>query len=312
MEDIRGERRETREGNQTIIREPDRTIIREGNQTIIRNNDGDRFRYGARDVRVDRRGNDNVTTVIRPNGDRIVNVVDQNGFLQRRSRFLPDGREVIIIDNRHRGPSAGAIAAGVGIGLGIGALIVSMPPPVIHIPRERYIVDYGVAPPAYVYDALMAPPVEVIERPYTLDEIRYSAPLRDRMPRIDLNTVTFEPGAWELTPDQIEKLAVIADGLNRVIAQNPSEVYLLEGHTDATGADVDNLSLSDRRAEAVAIALTQQFNVPAENLTTQGYGEQYLLVPTQGPERANRRVAVRRVTPLLTGQNAQPGQPQPQ
>ena len=69
------------------------------------------------------------------------------------------------------------------------------------------------------------------------------------------------------------------------------------------GADEDNLSLSDRRAESVAVALTQQFGVPAENLTTQGYGEQYLKVPTQGPEQQNRRVTLRRITPLLAGQS---------
>jgi len=51
----------------------------------------------------------------------------------------------------------------------------------------------------------------------------------------------------------------------------------------AVGSDVDNLSLSDRRAESVALVLSQQFGVPAENLTTQGYGEQYLKIPTQGP-----------------------------
>jgi outer membrane protein OmpA-like peptidoglycan-associated protein len=98
-------------------------------------------------------------------------------------------------------------------------------------------------------------------------------------------------------------LAVVADGISRAIAANPSEVFLVEGHTDAVGSDVDNLSLSDRRAESVALVLSQQFGVPAENLTTQGYGEQYLKVPTQGPEQANRRVTVRRITPLLTGQN---------
>ncbi|UCF55302.1 MAG: OmpA family protein, partial [Bradyrhizobium sp.] len=43
-----------------------------------------------------------------------------------------------------------------------------------------------------------------------------------------------------------------------------------EGHTDATGNDVDNLSLSDRRAQSAAELLTQQFGVPAENLTSQG------------------------------------------
>jgi outer membrane protein OmpA-like peptidoglycan-associated protein len=91
--------------------------------------------------------------------------------------------------------------------------------------------------------------------------------------------------------------------MNRAIAANPSEVFLIEGHTDAVGSEIDNLSLSDRRAEAVALVLAEQFGVPAENLTTQGYGEQYLKVPTPGPERANRRVTVRRITPLLSGQN---------
>jgi outer membrane protein OmpA-like peptidoglycan-associated protein len=99
------------------------------------------------------------------------------------------------------------------------------------------------------------------------------------------------------------KLAALADGINQAIARNPREVFMIEGHTDAVGQDLDNLSLSDRRAESVAMALTQQFNVPAENLTTQGYGEQFLKVPTQGPEPANRRVSVRRVTPLLMGQS---------
>src|SRR2546422_10500640 len=76
---------------------------------------------------------------------------------------------------------------------------------------------------------------------------------------------------------------------------------LIEGHTDAVGNDVDNLSLSDRRAESVALILTRTFEMPPENLTTQGYGAQQLKVPTSGPSRENRRVTVRRITPLLTG-----------
>jgi OOP family OmpA-OmpF porin len=295
MNDLRAERHESTEGGRTIIREPDRTIIREGGQTIIRHSEVDRFRYGAQDVHMQRRGNDNITIVIRPNGDRIVTVVDENGFLLRRSRILPDGREIIIIDNRPRGP--GFVAGG-----GYGGFFVNLQPPIVRIPRERYIVEDELASPELLYETLIAPPIEGIERPYSLDEIRYSAPLRDRMSRIDLNTVTFDTGSWELFPDQVQRLAAIADGLNRAIQRNPSEVFLIEGYTDAVGSEIDNLSLSDRRAESVAIALTQQFGVPAENLSTQGYGEQYLKVPTSGPERANRRVTVRRITPLLTGQ----------
>ena len=148
---------------------------------------------------------------------------------------------------------------------------------------------------------LMAPPIERLERPYSLEEIRYNAPLRARMPSVDIDTITFESGSWEVSPDQGNRLAVIAGSINRGIETNPSEVFLIEGHTDAVGNEVDNLSLSDRRAEAVALILTEQFQVPPENLTTQGYGEQHLKVPTEGPERANRRVTARRITPLLSG-----------
>ena len=293
VEQLRGERREEKQGNRTVLREPDRTIIKEGNRTIIRHDESVRFRLGARDVRVERAGNDTRTIIVRPGGERIVTVTDRNGYLLRRVRVLPNGREIIIIDNR---PRAGIV---------IGNLFVLLPPPRILIPRERYIVAYREAPPALIYETLTAPPVDVIERPYTLDEIRYSEPVRARMPRIDLNTVTFETGSWELAPDQIEKLAPIADGMKRAIEQNPQAVFLIEGHTDAVGGDEDNLSLSDRRAESVAVALTDEFQVPPENLTTQGYGEQHLIEQTEGPSEANRRVTVRNIAPLLAGRSEQ-------
>jgi outer membrane protein OmpA-like peptidoglycan-associated protein len=144
--------------------------------------------------------------------------------------------------------------------------------------------------------------VAPIERAYSLDEIRYNAPLRDRLSRLDLNTITFETGSWEVTPDQAEKLGEVAAVIQRILERKPNEIFLIEGHTDAVGTDVDNLSLSDRRAESVASVLTENYEIPPENLTTQGYGAQFLKVPTQGPSRENRRVAIRRITPLLMGQ----------
>ncbi len=116
-------------------------------------------------------------------------------------------------------------------------------------------------PPEEVYEIFMQPPIERIEQRYTLDQVRYNAPLRDRMPRVDLD-VNFETGSWQLSPEQVDRLAAIAEGIKRAIARNPREVFLVEGHTDAVGAAEDNLSLSDRRAEAVAVALTEQFQVP--------------------------------------------------
>jgi outer membrane protein OmpA-like peptidoglycan-associated protein len=294
VDQLRSERREVVEGNRTVIHEGDRMIVRDvGGRAFIRHSDVDRFRYGARDVRVETRGRDNVTTVVLPNGQRVVTVLDSDGRLLRRSRWV-DNREVIIIDQRPIGPGYRAF--------------VELPPPVIRIPRERYIVEAAIAPPAMIYDTLMAPPVEQLDEPYSLDQIRYSYSLRERMPSVDIDTINFETGSWEVTPDQVERLAAVADAINRAISANPKEVFLIEGHTDAVGSDVDNLSLSDRRAETVALILSQQFNVPPENLVTQGYGEQFLKIPTDGPERRNRRVTARRITPLLAGG---PGGPQP-
>jgi outer membrane protein OmpA-like peptidoglycan-associated protein len=289
MQQLQAERHQTVEGNRTIIREPDRVIIRENDgRFLIRHSEVDRFRYNARDVRVERQGNNNVTIVVRPDGGRVVNVLDDNGRLVRRSHVLPDGREIVLIEDR------GPMVANYNY-------YVELPPPVIRIPRERYIVETERASPEMIYEALIAPPIERLERPYTLEEIRYSPMLRERMPRIDLDTINFEFGSWEVPPDQLDRLAVVAEAISRAIRRNPGEVFLIEGHTDAVGSDVDNLSLSDRRAESVALALSDRFQVPAENLSTQGYGKQYLKVPTDAPERQNRRVTVRRITPLLAG-----------
>ena len=68
---------------------------------------------------------------------------------------------------------------------------------------------------------------------------------------------------------------------------------------------------SKRRAESAATLLTQQFNVPAENLTSQGYGEQYLKEQTDGPSAINRRVTIRNITPLLNGGQASLPPPPP-
>ncbi len=313
IDQIRSERKTTQEGGRTIIREPGRVIVEDpSGAAFIRHNDIDRFRYGARDVHVRNVGNDMQTVIVRPDGSQIISVNDRDGRLLRRIRRDRDGREIIIIDNSYseygsRRGGAGGVAAGVAAGLvagAIGGYYVSLPPPVVNIPRDRYIVEAEDAPPDLIYDTLIAPPVERIERRYTLEEIRYSPSLRERMPSIDLDTINFDTDSAEIPPDQAAKLQVIAEGMNRATARNPRVVFLIEGHTDAVGNDIDNLSLSDRRAEAAATLLTQQFGVPPENLTSQGYGKQDLRIQTDAPERRNRRVTVRNITPLLNGGQA--------
>jgi OmpA-OmpF porin, OOP family len=300
LDDFRGARKETQEGGRTVFTEPGRVIIRDpGGQAFIRHDEMDRFRFGARDIRTEQVGGENRTIVFRPDGSQIITVIGPDGQLLRRIRRDREGREIIIIDNTYRDPNA------------VGGYYVDMPPPVIGIPYDQYIVDADGASSDLIYDTMEAPPVDRLERRYSLDEIRYSPSVRQLMRSIDLTSINFETGSWEIPPDQAARLQGIADGLNKAIARNPREVFLIEGHTDAVGNDIDNLSLSDRRAESAAELLTQQFNVPAENLTSQGYGSQYLKEQTDGPSRINRRVTIRRITPLLNGNTASLPPPPP-
>lgn len=300
MDDFRGARQESDQGGRKVFTEPGRVIVVDpSGQSFIRHNEEERFRYGARDIRTQQVGNETRTIVVRPDGSQIITESGRDGQLLRRIRRDERGREIIIIDNTYRDPRA------------VGGFYVDLPPPMIRIPYDRYIVDAEDAPPQLIYDTMAAPPVDRIERRYSLDEIRYSPSVRQLMPSIDLNTINFETGSWEIPADQAAKLQVIADGLNRAISRNPREVFLIEGHTDAVGSDVDNLSLSDRRAQSAAELLTQQFQVPAENLTSQGYGKQYLKEQTDGPSRINRRVTIRRITPLLNGGTASLPPPPP-
>jgi len=285
LDDVRGQRREFNEGGVTYIQEPGRVIERDNGRAFIRHDENERFRDLGYDVRTEQRGDEYVSVFDRGDGVQIVTVTDADGRLIRRYRRFRDGREVVIIDN---GPPRSGFVP-----------VVVLPPPPLAIPREEYILDADQANEGAIYDTLVAPPVAPLPRRYTLDEVRASYDLRARMRSVDLDTINFDTGSWTVSPDQASRLAKIADALQRAIQRNPNEVFLVEGHTDAVGSDVDNLSLSDRRAQSVAAILTQDFRVPAENLTTQGYGEQYLKVQTSGPSRENRRVTIRRITPLL-------------
>jgi outer membrane protein OmpA-like peptidoglycan-associated protein len=268
-------------------------VINIGGQLIVEGiepEDNERLLYGARDVEViELRGGLTQTVVYRENGSQIITTRDQYGNIVSRARRTPNGREIILIDNRPRLEGGNVVVFQP----------IELPRPVIRIPEEQYIVDLGEASAQEIQAALTAAPVQKLERTYSLEEVTRSESVRAYVPRIDLDTITFEFGSATISNNQMGALEQLGRAMEAVIAENPDEVYLIEGHTDAVGSDTDNLILSDQRAEAVAVALSQNFDIPPENLVTEGYGEQYLKVRTEAAERENRRVTARRITPLL-------------
>jgi outer membrane protein OmpA-like peptidoglycan-associated protein len=271
-----------------------RFIIQLGSQFIIRQDEAtetERFLYRARDAEVENlRGGRTRTTITRDDGVKIVTVRDRYGDIIIRTRIDRRGREIVLIDNRdfYEGDRRAQFRYDI-----------VLPPLRIGIPREEYIVETRRADRRAIRVALMAPPVEEMERVYALEEVRANVRLRDKMRRIDLDTITFDFGSASISPTQFGALAVVGEEMADVLRERPDEVFLIEGHTDAVGSNYANLLLSDRRAEAVAVALSSNFPIPPENLITQGYGEEFLKIPTEAAERENRRVAIRRITELI-------------
>ncbi|WP_336799924.1 OmpA family protein [Kaistia sp. MMO-174] len=167
-------------------------------------------------------------------------------------------------------------------------------------PNGRFI-DGGRASERQIEDTFRAAPVQRIDRGYSMNEIRRDPRVRDMVRRVDIDTITFEFGSARVPDDQVRKLQSIGRAISRVVYRNPDAVFLIEGHTDAVGTDLANLELSDRRAAAVAGILSDYFDIPRDALVSQGYGKRYLKIPTDAPERQNRRVTIRNITPLLHG-----------
>lgn len=105
-------------------------------------------------------------------------------------------------------------------------------------------------------------------------------------------TVNFATGSAALSP----QAAAALTALGRALASPDLRPFRfrIEGHTDTEGEAALNLTLSQRRAEAVRDFLLKGFPIAPFRLVAVGFGESQLLVPTpdNSPEARNRRVQV--------------------
>jgi outer membrane protein OmpA-like peptidoglycan-associated protein len=96
--------------------------------------------------------------------------------------------------------------------------------------------------------------------------------------------VLFASGKSALLPGAQNSLNQVAEAL----AQNDSKL-LIEGHTDSTGKEATNVSLSKARADAVASYLATR-GVSQQRMTTNGLGSSRPVADNSTPEgRANNR-----------------------
>ncbi len=271
-------------------RQQDRRVVSNtGDRVVVLNPDGT-YRVYKDDDAVIRRPGSNVRTetyrdgstrtiVERPDGTQVVTIRDATGRVLRRAQYDDRGRELVLIDDLE--PEEVVV-------------IRDLPKP-----RKARVVISTQDEDAELKLALAESDVAKVGRKFSLRQIREIPEVRALAATIDVDAITFDSGSSAIRATEADDLADLGRLMQDIIDRNPREMFLIEGHTDATGSAALNLALSDRRAESVALALTEYFDIPPENMVIQGYGETELRIDTLANEKRNRRVAVRIIGPLL-------------
>ncbi len=262
-------------GSEVAVNSGDRVVVQnpDGSYRVIKD-DNALLRQPGTTLSTQNYADGSTRTIsTKADGTQIITVYDAQRRIIQRTRIDPDGQRYVLVDDS------------------IGA----DPVEITTLPRAQVTAE------STDTEALRAALARetTIDRRFSLAQVRQIAQVRALAPAVAVENITFATGSAAIRPEQARALAKLGDTIRARIAENPREIFLIEGHTDAVGDAAYNLALSDRRAESLALALTEYFGVPPENLVVQGYGEEFLKVDTQRGEEANRRVSVRRITDLL-------------
>ncbi|MFQ1702317.1 OmpA family protein [Loktanella agnita] len=268
-------------GDEVVSNSGDRVVVERNGELVVLKDDDVLLRQPGAQIQSRTFDDGSTRTIVNnPDGTRIITIRSNDGRVIRRVREMGDGSRVVLFDDTEE----------------------SAPVLVTDIPQSQPQVEQQVsrADVETLRAALMADQRRTdLNRKFSLRQVRTIKEVRALAPEVELDTVTFPTGSAAIQPNQAEELSQLGLVMTSIIKEDPAQMFLVEGHTDAVGDPGYNLALSDRRAETVALALTEYFDVPPENLITQGYGESMLKIRTLQAERANRRASVRNITSLL-------------
>ncbi|MEX0859463.1 MAG: flagellar motor protein MotB, partial [Cucumibacter sp.] len=238
-------RRRDRPDDANVVQEFNFSIVIEFNNNLfIRGNDEARYTHPQDQTFYESLSGGRTREIIqRPDGSYLITIYSRNGDVLRRSKILPDGREIVLVYveeqywedmDQWRDPGD------------------ALPPLYLNIPVREYV--YNVNPyetDEDLVDFWSQPPVQSVDRLYSIDEIRRSARIRDLARRVEVDDLNFAFGSAQISQSEIRKLAAVANAMLALLDRNPADTFLVEGHADAPGSIVLNLQLSQARDDGV-------------------------------------------------------------
>ncbi|MGE0613334.1 MAG: OmpA family protein [Hyphomicrobiales bacterium] len=126
-------------------------------------------------------------------------------------------------------------------------------------------------------------------RAITVEERAQVAEIVKEKPALDLE-IFFAYNSDVIQQESVPSLMNLGKAL--IDGELKDTVFLVGGHTDATGSDIYNLDLSQRRANSVKGFLMQNFKIAPDRLVATGFGEEQLKDPADPAGGINRRVQI--------------------
>jgi outer membrane protein OmpA-like peptidoglycan-associated protein len=110
---------------------------------------------------------------------------------------------------------------------------------------------------------------------------------------VDLYGIYFDTDQTFVRPESATTLTEVSN----LMKADPSLKLQVSGHTDNSGTKSHNVELSKGRAEAVVAALVGQYQVAANRLVAEGFGDSKPVAPNDSPANMakNRRVELRKI-----------------
>ena len=155
-----------------------------------------------------------------------------------------------------------------------------------------------------ILDALTAQPKVAsfadrlrLNRSPTLGDREYTVASAESKPAIDLE-VYFDFNSAEITSEAEPQLRELGAALSDPKLKGAT--ISINGHTDGVGGDAFNKKLSERRATMIKEYLVDNFQLPAANLRSIGYGKTRPKNKMDPNASENRRVEVVNLAPQAT------------
>jgi outer membrane protein OmpA-like peptidoglycan-associated protein len=190
--------------------------------------------------------------------------------------------------------SATALGFALSAGLASAAERVSSDS-IVHAltPKKPLTRSLSISPADQAKDAATRKFVDTLRnrktRSLSSNEREQIATIAQDKPRIDIE-IKFEFNSAKIDRSAMADMEELGKALSNPALKGST--IALGGHTDASGSEDVNQTLSERRADAVKEYLVENFHLSPENLVTAGYGKTHLKDPEHPRAAENRRVEV--------------------